>query len=226
MKDKFKKSTYKGNAYANFSIEIYLGEVRSGKTLTMIAETYEQIKYSPLKIKLFSNINLNKEYFPNYEKIGYQDLIKFHENKETFKNCIFLIDELHIFADSRRFMKKNNQSIGYFIGQMGKRGNTLRGNTHFMSLIDYRVRMYAERIIYITKGLVEKGIWYPILNNNRILTQEENETLCIKSEGVIRKLIGFDFRHVPDGTTFVMAKKYFDLYNTEELVTLDETEDN
>lgn len=191
----------------------------------MVAETYEQLKDYPIPIKLFSNIKLNKKHFPTYEHITNQDLISFHEKKETFKNCIFLIDELHIFADSRQFMKKGNKAIGYFVGQMGKRGNTLRGNTHFLNLIDYRIRMYSERITYITKGILEKNVWYPILNNNRLLTEDENKRLCIKSESVIRKLMNYDFKYVKERTQYVKAHKYFDLYNTEELVTLEEPDE-
>lgn len=225
-KDKFKKSNYKGNFYSNYGIEIYVGEPRSGKTLVMVAETYEQVKDYPFEVKIYSNINLNKKYFPNYELITYKDLIEYHKKKGSFTNAIFLIDELHIFADARQFMKKGNQAFGYFMGQMGKRGNTFRGNTHFMTLIDYRIRSYTDKITYITKGILERRTWYPILKNTRILTDQENLQLCIKAEPVIRKLMNYDFQYGKDVTSYWMAKKYFDLYDTEELVTIDVEDGN
>lgn len=219
----FKPSAYKGNEFANYSIEIYLGEVRSGKTLTMVAETYEQTKDT--KTKIYSNIHLNKKFFPYYQYISQKDLINYHTNKVKFKNVIFLIDELHIFADARRFMQGGNQAIGYFVGQMGKRGNTLRGTTHFSDLIDYRIRLYCERWVYIEKGLLSHNQWKPILNNNRILSDEENDRLCIKTTSIVRKMLNYKFFSVPIGKKYVMAKPYFNLYDTEEVVAVESDND-
>lgn len=220
-RQKFKKSSYKGNRFANYSIEMYLGEVRSGKTLTMVAETYEQTKGTDAKV--YSNIHLNKKLFPRYKYITRQDLIGYYNKKEQFKNAIFLIDEIHIFADARKFMNKDNQAIGYFVGQMGKRGNTLRGTTHFDDLIDYRIRLYCERWVYIEKGLLEGRKWKPILNNNRILTKEENKVLCIKATSIVRKMLNYKFYSVPIEKKYVMAEQYFELYDTEEVVGVDDT---
>jgi hypothetical protein len=201
----------------NYSIEIYIGEVRSGKTLTMVAETYEQLRQFP-DVKVFSNIHLKKEFFPTYEYITREDIINYYKRKIEFQNAIFLIDELHIFADARKFGRKENMSIGYWVGQMGKRGNTLRGTTHFMNLVDIRIRLYCERKVFITKGLIVGRRWMPILNNNRILTDRENEFLCIKAEAIVRKMINYDFYHVRDSINYIMAKRYFPMYDTHELV--------
>lgn len=203
---------------SNYSIEIYIGEVRSGKTLTMVAETYEQLKGHP-EVKLYSNIWLNPEHFHDPVHITREDIINFYKRKEEFQNSIFLIDELHIFADARKFGRNDNMSIGYWAGQMGKRGNTLRGTTHFMNLVDLRLRLYCERKIFITKGMmVGNRKWMPILNNNRVLSERENELLCIKAESIVRKMINYDFYHVRDVVNYVMARKYFPMYDTRELV--------
>lgn len=200
----------------DYSIEIYIGEVRSGKTLTMVAETYET-NYS--KRQIYANFHLNEQDFPGYRLITREDIINFWKKKEEFQNAIFLIDELHIFADARKFGRSDNMAVGYWAGQMGKRGNTLRGTTHFMNLIDLRMRLYCERKVFITKGLLVGNRWMPILNNNRVLTEAENEKLCIKAESIVRKMINYDFYHVKDNVNYILAKKYFSMYDTHELVS-------
>lgn len=203
------------NAY---SIELYLGEVRSGKTLAMTAETYEETKGK--NIKIYANYHLNKKYFPTFQFIDKKEIDLCYTKKEIYKNCIFLFDEAHTIIDSRQFMKDGNQKLGYFIGQMGKRGNVLRCNTHFPRLVDFRLRAYCERWVYCRKGLLKKGnIWKPILNNNRKLSDLENEQLEIKCSPFIRKLIDFEFYKVKEDKFYIHAKDYFDMYDTQELIT-------
>lgn len=201
-----------------YSIEIYIGEIRSGKTLAMVAETHEDLQKDP-SLKIYSNIWLNKKFFPQYEHISIKHLERYWESKEEFQNCIFLLDELHQFLDSRSFMHKGQKVITHLLGQLGKRQVTLRGTTHFLDMLDIRLRQYCERKIFITKGLLfNMRQWKPILNVNRILSHQENEQLCIKAESSIRKLINFQFIEVLDKVDFIMAKTYFDMYDTKELI--------
>lgn len=210
----------------NYSIQLFLGEKRSGKTLCMVATTYNEIKGLSNKPIVYANFQLNKKYFPTYKPLTKKDLISSHKNKEEYKNCIILCDEVHIWLDSRKFMGKDGNSvIGYFLGQMGKRKNVFKGTTHYPRLCDFRLRMYCERWIYIRKGLIVKdkglAVWKPILNNNRILNDDENERLYIKNQAVIRKLVGFDFIEVDDETFLIKGRDYFKMYDTEEFI-LDE----
>lgn len=211
------------NELGLYSIELYLGEKRSGKTLSMTAETYIETRNT--KITVYANYHLNKKYFPNFKFITYTELTNFFKNKDKFKNCVFLIDECHIFLDSRSFMEKGNKKIGYFLGQMGKRGNVFRGTSHFPELVDYRLRSYCENWKFITKGLVEKNSYRPLLNYNRKLSIQEVNKLQIKIKSTIRKLQNFNFMYVDNGTRYIVAKKYFDMYDTEELIYKGENED-
>ena len=115
-------------------------------------------------------------------------------------------------------MKDGSQKIGYFIGQMGKRGNILKGNTHFPRLVDFRLRAYCEKWIYITKVLYENRKIVPIMNNNRKLSDKENKKLYIYCEPIIRKLVNFDFQHLKQNPYLIKASKYFFMYDTEELI--------
>lgn len=207
----------------NYSIQMYIGEKRSGKTLTMIKETHDDIQEHP-DITVFSNLKLNKTDFPTYQPLTHSDLTNYYKKEQEMQNCIFLIDEGHIFLDSRKFMRKGNQQIGYFFGQMGKRGNVLRLTTHFPGLVDYRARLYCERTVYVEKGLLTGNKWKPILDYNRILTPEENNRLWIKATPTIRKLLNYEFIDIKQPTLWIHAEDYFTMYDTRELIYIIEEE--
>lgn len=205
------------NPFNEQSLQLYIGEKRSGKTLGMTADIYEMIKNH--NVNVFANYELNKKFFPTFKRIRKNDLENFYKSKDEFKKCIFLIDEIHIFLDSRKFMNKGNQKIGYFLGQMGKRGNILIGNTHFPRLVDFRFRAYCEKSVYITKVLVRNNEILPILNYNKELTEKEDNQLYIYCEPIIRKLVNYDFEYTPLEPYLIKANKYFNYYDTEELIT-------
>jgi hypothetical protein len=106
---------------------------------------------------------------------------------------------------------------------MGKRGNVLRGTVHDYSMIDFKARIYTGKLNFVFKGLVnEKGIWKPILNNNRELSPDENSRLFIQKEEVIKKQIKTnflpEFRYLKSKPKYIKASDYFDMYDTEELI--------
>lgn len=206
--------------YNPYAIELYIGEKRSGKTLSMVAETYEEIQTN--KMRVFSNLKLNEKMFPDHTIIKREDLENFYKNKEEFTNAYFLIDETHIFLDSRKFMREGSQKIGYFLGQMGKRKNVFRGTSHFPHLLDFRLRSYCEKWKYIRKGLVINGIFKPIINNNKILSPIENDRLYIQIKPVVRKLLDFDFYYIQEKIKYLKAQPYFKAYDTEELIIPDD----
>ena len=202
---------------APYSIELYIGEKRSGKTLSMVAETYEETKGTNTLV--FANLKLNKKFFPNFQYIDKEALENFYTNQSEFTNAYFLIDEIQVLMDSRTFGKSGNQKIGYFLGQMGKRGNVFRGTTHFPNLVDFRLRCYCERWKYIRKGLVNNNEkWKPMLNNNLRLSDKENERLYIQVKPVVRKLIDFDFFYTAEKIKYLKAKNYFNMYDTFEMI--------
>lgn len=205
------------NPYNEFSIQMYIGEKRSGKTLSATAQVYEMIKNYDTKV--YANYKLNPDFFPNFQFITKKDLEGFYENKEDFKKCIFILDETHILLDSRRFAKEGNLKIGYLLGQMGKRGNILIANTHFPRLVDFRLRSYCERWIYVAKVFYINGKIVPIMNYNKELTDKENSKLYIYCEPIIRKLVNFEFQYIKETPYLLKAEKYFNLYDNEEMIT-------
>lgn len=212
------------NPFSSYSTEIYIGEIRSGKTLSMVADTYINIKENEKNnygYTLYSNFWLNPKYFGEYELIDKKELITLYENKAEFKKCIFLIDELQLFCDARNHATKSNKAIAYLIGQLGKRGNIFRGTTHLTELVDIRIRMYAEKRIFCTKGLIVNRRFRKIQNNNALLSDEETNLLYIQNESVIRKMSKYNFDFTTEYINYVKAKDYFDLYDTNELIVIE-----
>lgn len=207
------------NPYNEESTQVYVGEKRSGKTLGMVADTYELIKNLKKPPIVYANFKLEKKYFPTFVLITLKELEKFYTSKNKFRKCIFLIDEGHTFLDSRRFAREGNIKIGYLVGQMGKRGNIMKINTHFPRFLDIRIRMYCEKWVYISKLIYSKEKGFRMIKNyNRELSPEENKRLYIYCEPVIRKLIGMDFKDSLLRPYLIPAWKYFAMYDTEEMI--------
>ena len=109
------------------SIQIYIGTLGSGKTLSMVRDLY--IDYTEKKRKIISNLVLtfnseiiSKEFFNGFAQGQQQELF----------DVSLGIDEFHIFLDSRSSTTKASKYLSYFILQTRKRGVELRG-TVFVS---------------------------------------------------------------------------------------------
>ena len=239
------------NDFSAYAVELYCGEMRSGKTLSIVADTLEDLKKTRnKKVGIFANFHVKPEFFKicgvdkkYYNIIKKIDLALYYEKKAEFTHCIFLIDEFQTWLDSRNFMKgvevptdkldkdgeqktkkiNYNQCVSYFLGQMGKRGNVLRGSVHDINTIDVRGRLYTQKETYCFKGLIDnRGIWKQMLNVNRICSEDENERMYIQKITYIKKLVKTSFlpmfKYVQLPTEYIKAKDYFALYDTMELI--------
>lgn len=220
-----------GNKINSFCYELFFGEKGSGKSLSMVAITHEDLRKYQCEMDIYSNIDLKPSFFKglkitkekNFHRIEKKDLEIFYKNKFEFKNSIFLIDEFHVWLDSRNFGKDYHKSFFYFVGQLRKRGNVLRGTTHFKNLIDLRGRLYLESEYYCYLGLVDsKNKWKQILNYNRTFTKEEQERMYVKVQVYIKKMIKTNFlpeyEYINYQDNWIKAKDYFDMYDTEEYI--------
>jgi len=132
----------------------YFGNVRQGKTLSAVKELR---KFHERGFKIYSNTWLNFEYTPltlNYLfDIVEQDL-------SIPDNCVFFIDEMHVWLDSRMSGSKRNRIASYFLLQTGKMGNNtdygliLLFTSQYPDQIDKRLRhtldigVSCEKIIH------------------------------------------------------------------------------
>jgi len=114
---------------------------------------------------VYANLKLSRKYFPNYIELTGKMIIDYVNNEVQFTKAFFILDEVHVYLDSRSGMSKRNVIISYFILQTRKRNVRLGYTTQFIDQVDKRLRHPTE--IYITcqnyhnnKNVIQKNIVY------------------------------------------------------------------
>lgn len=166
----------------------YLGNIGSGKTLSMVKKAYEQFKRGKT---IYSNFKLN---FP-YKELTLDILLDMRSKDFDLKNSVILIDEAHIYLDSRRSASKINLIISYFILQSRKKSCDIYYTTQFIDQVDKRLRQTSHAYILCKTRHI-----------NQVTTITLNTIELRKVEG--SKIIYKAFKSNP----------YFDMYDTNEIV--------
>ena len=167
-----------------------VGKLGQGKTLLATYLVYLMKKRNK-NLKIYSNYNLNFK----HQKISFNDLLTYKENKEL-DNAVIVLDEFHIFLDSRGSgANKKNKIITYFITQTRKRNVILIYTTQKLHMVDKRLRDLTDYLIKCEK--IDLG-------NNKFYIKfhilEDNDFNSIKT-----KLL-------------TNPEKYFSLYDTKEII--------
>lgn len=168
----------------------FVGRMGSGKTLSMVRNAY---RYFLAGYTIYSNIKLS---FPHKE-YTLQELIDFANNGINLKKSLIMVDEAHIFLDSRSSGSKRNRIISYFLLQTRKKGCHLYYTTQRFHQIDKRLRDNSDVLITCKTKTDKYGEKYTLNNINIML---ENS---IKQKNEVYK-----------------SKDYYELYNTYEVVRI------
>jgi Fe-S cluster biosynthesis and repair protein YggX len=160
----------------------------SGKSLSM---TRYVVKYYRAGYKIYSNIKFN---FP-YTEYTLNELVDFANNDISLKKSIIIIDEAHIFLDSRNSQSKKNRIISYFLLQTRKKGCHLFWTSQRFHQIDKRLRDNSDVLIQCKTKKSRDGTQYT-LNNINILLENSIKTV---------------------NDVFV-SSNYFDAYDSYEVV--------
>ena len=162
----------------------------SGKTLSLVRQAYH---YYLEGFKVLSNMKLN---FP-YTQISSKDIMEFAKNQTSLYDTVIVIDEMHIFLDSRRSASKKNLMGSYFVTQTRKQKVKLLGTTQHRHQVDRRVRDNTTLFVDCQKiDLPMKnkhGVPYILITNH------------------------MNSRSNYEKVSFI-GNKYFSLYDTEEII--------
>lgn len=120
-------------------IVLYKGRRGCGKTLTMVKDGY---LYYQRGYKILRNFNCH---FGEY--ISEEDILALDKNSKIF-NCVIMMDEVQIFFDARRSMRKANISFSNFVQQIRKRNIILLGTTQYANTVDLRFRQHTDVVAY------------------------------------------------------------------------------
>jgi len=165
----------------------YVGNMGSGKTLSMVKEAFNLFNKG---YTIYSNIKLN---FP-HKVLDMEEILSYANEDKSFHKAVFLIDEAHIFIDSRRSASKRSLLMTYFITQTRKKDVTLLYTTQNIGQVEKRLRQQTD-IICECFSKVYNAI-HIILNKFSVFRME-----------------GIAVHH-----KVFLGIKYYDLYNTYEVV--------
>ncbi|MFB6089158.1 MAG: zonular occludens toxin domain-containing protein [Candidatus Aenigmatarchaeota archaeon] len=167
----------------------YVGTRGKGKSLSLVREAYEHYKDDYI---IYSNIGLNRAYFKDYNILDISMIKDWIKGDKQFSKAFFILDEAHLFLDSRSGMTKSNKIISYFVLQTRKRNVRIGFTTQFWHQIDKRLRDPTEiRVICNNKEINNKLYQYNII-------QDFNS--------------GYEFQDI------FCSSDYFDYYDTDEIV--------
>lgn len=129
-----------------YGFYLAIGRQGSGKTAfitKLLVDNYTSDKRVYSNYSLFG-IDYQKITFDNKKNKNSIDILEvIRENPDYFNNSIMLLDEIHIYFDSRDFMRQNNRIIQNFFSQLRKRNILLLGTTQYILHLDVRIRRQA-----------------------------------------------------------------------------------
>ncbi len=165
-----------------------VGQPRSGKTLlmTIILKNDHDDKNN----RIFSNYKLTFA----HEILNKDFMKKYVKDKETLINSSIGLDDVHTFMESRISGSVKNRIGSYFMLQTGKNNIDLVYVTHFIGMVDKRLRAITEYVLYPT-------------------FDKEKDLLKVKIVDV--------FRRKTKKKIIRNVSKYFKLYDTTEVVDFD-----
>lgn len=166
----------------------FVGNIGSGKTLSMVKKAYEQFKRGKT---IYSNFHLKFPHIP----LTLEILLDMKENNTDLANSVVLIDEAHIYLDSRRSASKVNVILSYFVLQSRKMSCDIYYTTQFIGQVDKRLRDPSHAYILCK-------------------TREVNDELTITLNIInLRKVEGDEIIY----QSFI-SNPYFNMYDTNEVV--------
>lgn len=182
----------------------FIGDIGSGKTLSMVRFIISKIKRYNRKAFINFSIDLGKTYNKNVELLDNKFYSHYAASKFKIYNSIVAIDEAHVYYDSRNSMSSRNKQFKNFINQSRKRGVDLIYTTQdFDPLnfcrcgqVDKRLRDRTNRIV-LCKSVIINGI-QKILN------------FTYRRDGRLLNKIIFD------------APEFYKYYDTYEIIDFEE----
>ena len=167
-----------------------IGEMGSGKTLSAVYLA------SILKQRGYYIISNMKNFLLNDDLLTNPDMLKELDAKKKY---LIIIDEIYVYADSRRSASKKNLLLSYLIFQSRKRNLDIIYTEQKFTSVDIRIRNLTNLFIL--------PHYYGIINNYILLQWD------------IAKNIEQNKYIIPDKKIKLkLNPKIFDLYNTYEII--------
>lgn len=241
----------------NFEIDNFGGKARAGKTLSMVLTTYaiffniqKFIYYTELRIKhkervsniekdrlelfkkirIISNLHLNKGVFGNYIYLTGDQLFDMYKKGDPIKYYLFALDDFFKTCDSRNFMKEKNKVYSYLFTEVSKGHNIFLYVSHFKGMVEKRLKDFTEKFIICDKGelktcrykgkkiqIFEKYPNYYDLDLNLPARANKMYIRNVVKQNILNpETLEFELKEI--AVNYFKASKGFHLYNTEEVI--------
>lgn len=130
------------------AVSLYFGLPGCGKTTMLAKMAYDAVRRGDY-LNVYSNVHVN---IPGVTYID-NDCIGTYE----LRDCLLLIDEATLFADSRDYKKFSKGRLEYFL-EHRHRNADIALFTQQWDGVDRKIRTITDRVYYIKKGLL-LGRW-------------------------------------------------------------------
>lgn len=202
---------------------ILVGKQGSGKTA--FATRLIVLDYESIKRRVFANYNLYGIPFQRItlgnereEKNGAIDILKaITKDPDYFNNSIIVIDEGHIYFDSKDYFSNNQRALQNFFSQLRKRNILLAITTQRFMGINITVRAQAKFLMYFEPQKVEE---VTITTDSRGKKIKKTTSYELFNVELFTQEAGYShpqpIKRKPD--TFDL-RDYFKYYNTREVIT-------
>ena len=131
------------------AVSLYFGLPGCGKTTWLTALAVKSIKKNQYKF-VFSNVHLN---IPGVTYID-NDCIGQYE----LHDCLLLIDEATLFADSRDYKRFDKSRMEYFLEHRHRNADIVLFTQQWDG-VDRKIRVITDRVYYVFKGIF-LGHWF------------------------------------------------------------------
>ena len=197
----------------------YIGDRGSGKSLSMVRNLFYRYKKGTT---IYTNMNLK---FPKFDGCGKVIALDFKNFMEKFKkkdfklsNCVVVLDEIHVFIDSRRSMSSRNLLFNKFITQSRKRSVDVIYTTQDLNImtflrsgqVDLRTRKLTERIIYCKTATKFYKKQKPIINYEDMINPEKDKMYCMNYI--------YDTSGTMKSKSIFLGNSYMPYYDSDEII--------
>ena len=164
----------------------------SGKTLSLCRQVYREYKKGK---KVISNMHFNFPYTP----LTIEMLLEYDREDTDLQDCVLVIDEAHIYLDSRTSVSKKNRIISMFLVQTRKKNVHLYYTTQYFDQVDKRLRQNSD--------VVTRCRTIPYKQVGKVLIKITYNTMMIKEE--------FGYR---TKKTFFISNPFYNMYDTNQVI--------
>lgn len=167
----------------------WVGMMGSGKSISLVKQIIDIIAKNP-QTKIYSNMHLN---IP-YTRLTLEILMEYKQDHKKFDNCIIVIDEIHIFMDSRRSMSNRNIGIASLLVMSRKLSLKLFWTSQQEHQVDRRLKSNTDITTFCNSYMVQD------------ILIVENKMITMDGRVYNKRFIG---------------NKYFNKYDTNEIISLE-----